>query len=123
MSKAFIMPEAPTANQIEAALIHLSDINPSAARKKLAQIYATFVDMRPEEMPSELTRKQAQTLEVIAEFKTDHKRNPTQQELSEILGVDRKAVRQRMDCLKRKGFIATAPGHRKIKIIKKEAPN
>lgn len=119
MNKPILMPSAAEQNQIEAALVHLPDYNPVRARRILAAIYETFVDMRPIEKPQELTKKQAQTLEVMIEFKSQHRRNATQQELADILGVDRKAVRQRIDSLKRKGYVVQGVGHRKIRPTKK----
>lgn len=114
------LPEEPTYNQINAAVSLLPDLNPDRARRVLRTIYETFIAMRPEnELPADLTKKMAQTMEAIQEYTDENDNSPTQQELADMFGVDRKSIRQRLQALKRRGYINIVHNHRGIRIIKR----
>lgn len=114
------VPVQPSNNQIEAAISLLPDHNPERARKVLRTIYETFINMRPEnELPADLTKKLAQTLETIIEFFEENDKSPTQQELADMFQVDRMTIRQRLHSLKRRGYITVMHSHRGIRVVKK----
>jgi len=112
------MPIIPTANQIEAAMLHLNEMPPAQARRVLHKIYETFVDMRPEaKRPKGLTRKMAQLLEVIREYTNENGYSPSQQELADMFGVDRRSITRRLEALKTRGYIVKRRHHRGIVIL------
>lgn len=112
------MPLIPTSNQIEAAMLHLSDMPPAHARKALHRIYETFVDMRPEaSRPKGLTQKMAQLLEVIREYTDENGYAPTQEELADMFGIDRRGINRRLETLRQRGYIVKRRGHRGIVIL------
>lgn len=114
------VPEQPSDNQIEAAVPMLPDLNPERARRLLRSIYETFVNMRPDnEQAPDMTKKMAQMMEAIVEYTEENDMSPTQQELADMFGIDRMSVRQRLQSLKRRGYISTVNAHRGIRIIKK----
>lgn len=113
------IPKAPDENMIEAAAAHLPELNPSQARRALRAIYQTFIDMRPNSnYPLDLTVKMTQTLDVIMEFQEEHGYAPTQVEIAKMMGVDRTTIRNRINSLRKKGYIAVSHKHRSMKIIK-----
>ena len=114
------MPSAPEPNQIEAAISHLPDMNPAHARRVLKAIYETFIDMRPENLqPRNLTKKMAQLLDVLKEYEEEHGYSPTRDELAAMIGIDRKGIYNRLNALRKRGYLLIRPGHRGIVIIKR----
>lgn len=123
MTKTVAMPDKPTDNQIEACL-HLLDMRPTDARKTIMAIYKTLVDMRPEaRLPSGLTKKQAQLMEVLQEHEEKHDRAPTQEDLAAIFGCDRRLIIYRLKALEKKGYLYLSSKHRGITIRKKMTGN
>lgn len=119
MTEFIRMPREPTANQIQAAGHLLPDLNPGRARRVLHQIYQTFVDMRPDaERPKGLTKKMAQLLETIVEFQEEHGFSPTQEELATLCGQERTTIRDRINALRRRGYLQVKSGYRGIIVLK-----
>lgn len=119
MTKTIAMPDRPTENQIEAAL-HLIDKPPAEARRILRSIYSAFIDLRPEaEMPVNLTKKQAQLMELLIEHEAEKGHAPTQEDLASMVGCDRRLIIYRLKALERKGYLYLTRAHRGIHIRKK----
>lgn len=121
MKSEFVqMPDEPDDNMIEAAAAYLSELPPARARKILRQVYKSFVEMRPNQnYPPDLTKKMIQTLDVIMEFQQEKAFAPTHHELSRLLGIDRTSVRDRLNALRKKGYITYTSQHRSMKIVKR----
>lgn len=119
MTDVVRIPLTPEANQIEAAMTHLPDMTPDRARRTLKEIYATFVDMRPNSgYPPDLSIKMIQMLETIREFQDENAHAPSQAELAAMFGISRQMVMKRLLSLKRKGYITIRSGHRGIVVRK-----
>lgn len=119
MTKTIAMPDKPTDNQIEAAL-HLIDKPPAEARKILRAVYSAFIDLRPEaELPSNLTKKQAQLMEILQDHENDNGYAPTQDDLATMIGCDRRLIIYRLKSLERKGYLYLTRAHRGIHIRKR----
>jgi SOS-response transcriptional repressor LexA len=62
----------------------------------------------------ELTAKQAETLEFVRLYAERHGASPTYQEIADGFGITTTAAFQRVDALRRRGYVTTSRMHRRI---------
>jgi len=117
------MPSQPTNNMVEAAfpLIGAMPSNSEARAKRLIHaIYRAMWDIAPRPTTSNLTRRQSQVQEFLAEYINSQGKAPKYSEIAKAIGVNgRDEVYQIVMALERKGVVKRlAPSqHRALQLL------
>lgn len=107
-SPARHMPTVATQNMINAAYMLIETMPQGTAERHkriVAAVWETMAQFAPPPKAGGLTRLQAQTHEIIADYIADHGMSPTYREIGDQMGKGPSDICQIVHALKRRGVI------------------
>lgn len=118
---ARVMPLEPDANMINAAFVLIETMptgTPERHKRIVAEVWRQMAEVAPFGRTSGVTRLQARTHEIIADYINDNGRSPSYDEIGAQLGKRKSEVHAIVKSLMRREILTYTKGHhRSIRLI------